>query len=289
VPGPLYQPFDEEFEVTPGGGRQWPGVDLAGDGAHGQRHLAARVEIEVGTLLLGRLAYRLVVGQGPYILQGDVKEAVGHLQQLVEDVVPLLGAVNHVGQHPETGYAMVAAEQLDEGVGIGDRGGLVTYHYHHLLSSPDEADNRVADPRCGADQQHIQPVADATERLLQTGMLARPEIDHFRCPGSGRHDADATRPGDKHITQRTVAGEHVGNGGIGPQAQLDIHVGQSEVGIHQHDPAAKLGQRQGKVDRDIGLAHAALAAGDCDYLNRLIAHLSFALDLIITESLEDTS
>src|SRR5690606_38117341 len=75
----------------------------------------------------------------------------------------------------------------------------------------------------------------------------------------------------------SIITSRIGQGRLGSQTQLHIDIGQSEVCIHQHNAASQLGQCQGKVDRHVGLANAALASGDCNYLNRLIAHLYAAL------------
>jgi hypothetical protein len=48
------------------------------------------------------------------------------------------------------------------------------------------------------------------------------------------------------------------------QAKHDIDVGQAKVGVQQHDALVLQTQRQGQIDRDVGLADAALAAGHAD-------------------------
>src|SRR5690554_5821666 len=273
----LHQAFQEELQVPPGRRWQRPGVDLARYGADSQGDLAAGEQIEGRPLLLRRLAHRLVIGHRTDVLQGHIQETVGDLQQLVEDVVPFLRAVDHVRQHPEARHPMVPAEQLDQGVGVGDGGGLVADHHYHLLGGAHETDHGVADAGGGIDQQYVQLVTDVAEGLDQPGMLPRPQVDHLSCARGRRYDADASWAVDHDFAQRTGAGEHIGQGRLGSQTQLHIDIGQSEVCIHQYNAASQLGQCQGKVDRHVGLANAALASGDCNYLNRLIAHLYAAL------------
>jgi hypothetical protein len=181
--------------------------------------------------------------------------------------------VHHVGQHPEAGDAVVTAEQFDQCVGVGDRGRLVADHHYHFLGGANEADHRVADTGSGVDQQYVQLVTNVTEGLDQPGVLTLPEVDHVRCAGGCRNNADAPRALHQDVAQFTFTGQYVGQGGTGAQAQLYVDVGQSQVGIHQHYATAQLGQGHGQIDRYVGLANAALAAGDCNYLYRLIAHL----------------
>ena len=43
------------------------------------------------------------------------------------------------------------------------------------------------------------------------------------------------------------------------QTKHHVYVGQAEVGVNKHHLLAKLRKANGKIDRDIGLAYAALA------------------------------
>nr|GFD29051.1 hypothetical protein [Tanacetum cinerariifolium] len=79
--------------------------------------------------------------------------AVGDFGQLGEQVAPFLRALSHVGQHAEAVHAVVAVEQLDQGVGVSDRGRLVADHQQHFLCRAYEADHRFADPGSGVDHQ----------------------------------------------------------------------------------------------------------------------------------------
>ncbi|MNC43142.1 hypothetical protein D3C75_919920 [compost metagenome] len=75
-------------------------------------------------------------------------------------------------------------------------------------------------------------------------MLGRRQVHHALRAGSGGHDAHATRPLQQHIAQLAAALDHVGQGALGRQAEQYVDVGQAQVGIQQHDPTAKLCQRQ---------------------------------------------
>jgi hypothetical protein len=117
----------------------------------------------------------------------------------------------------------------------------------HFLRRAHETDHRLADTRSGVDHQHIEVVADVAERLDQAGMLRRAQVHHALGAGRGRHDADAARALQQHVTQLAAALDDVGQGTFGRQAQQNVDVRQPQVGVQQHDATAKLGQRQGQV------------------------------------------
>ena len=50
-------------------------------------------------------------------------------------------------------------------------------------------------------------------------------------------------------------------------AEQDVDIAEPKVGVEQHDVLALLGQPDGEVHRHVGLADAALAAGDGDDAN----------------------
>src|SRR5690606_12791744 len=159
----LHQAFQEELQVPSGRRWQWPGVDLAGYGADSQGVPAAGEQLEGGRLLRRRLPHGHVIVHCTYVLQGHIQETVGDMQQLVDPVVPLRRAVDHVRQQPEARHPMVPAEQLDQGVGVADGGGLVADHHYHLLGGAHETDHGVADAGGGIDQQYVQLVTDRSE------------------------------------------------------------------------------------------------------------------------------
>ncbi|KAG1535581.1 hypothetical protein G6F50_015270 [Rhizopus delemar] len=93
-------------------------------------------------------------------------------------------------------------------------------------------------------------------------MLGRGQLGHVPAAGRGRDHQHAVRAFDDDVFQRAAAGDQVGQreGGVQPQDHVDV--GQAEVGVQQQRALAHAGQRHGQVGRDVGLAHAALAAGD---------------------------
>ncbi len=64
--------------------------------------------------------------------------------------------------------------------------------------------------------------------------------------------------------QRLRAINHVANGFIGVEAEHDMGVGQPEIRIEQADARSRAGQRQSKINRQAGFAHATFAACYCD-------------------------
>jgi hypothetical protein len=52
------------------------------------------------------------------------------------------------------------------------------------------------------------------------------------------------------------------------QPQHHVDVGHSQIGVEQHDVPALCGDGYRQIGRHRGFAHAPLAAGDCDNLDR---------------------
>ena len=181
--------------------------------------------------------------------------------------------MGHIGQYAEAADAMVAIEQFDQRVGVGDRGRLIADHHKDLLRSTHEADHRIANTGRGVDHQHVKIFADVTERLDQPGVLHRREADHALRTGCCRHDAHAARPLQQDVTQIAFTRDDIGQGALGRQAQQNVDVGQAKVGVHQHDPTAEIGQGHGQIDRHIGLADATLAASHRNHLYGMHTHV----------------
>ncbi|MNN95713.1 hypothetical protein D3C81_2145640 [compost metagenome] len=78
-------------------------------------------------------------------------------------------------------------------------------------------------------------------------MLGRRQVHHALGAGGRRHDAHTARPLQHHIAQLTAPFDDIGQGAFWGQAKQYVDIGQAQVGVQQHDPAAKLGQRQRQV------------------------------------------
>src|SRR5690606_35363181 len=117
-------------------------------------------------------------------------------------------------------------------------------HQQHLLRGAHEAHHRLADPGGGVDHQHVQVVADVAERLNQTRVLSGRQVDHALCARCGRHDADTARALQQNVTQLASTLDDVGQGAFRGKSQQYVDVGQTQIGVQQHDAASKLGQCQ---------------------------------------------
>lgn len=78
-------------------------------------------------------------------------------------------------------------------------------------------------------------------------MLRGRQMHHALRAGGRRDDAHTARPLQQYVTQLAAAFDHVGEGALGREPQQNVDIGQAQVGVQQHHPAAELGQRQGQV------------------------------------------
>ncbi|MNZ62653.1 hypothetical protein D3C78_807810 [compost metagenome] len=181
---------------------------------------------------------------------------------------PLLGGQGHAGQQAKAGHAVLPVQppQQRHGIGLGRR--LVGHHQQRLAGRMQQAGHRVADARRGVDQQHVGRLRQFVEGADQSGQLRAVRLQHrVRSAGPGDH-LDAARPIEQGLVQRAAPGQDILQAVVRRQPQGHIDVGQGETGVQQHHPPAARRQRPGQVDRDLGLADPALAAGDGDHLHR---------------------
>ena len=61
-----------------------------------------------------------------------------------------------VREHAELLDAVVAAQDLDERIGIGERGRLVAHHDQHVLRGLGELQHAAGDARRGVDDHHVE-------------------------------------------------------------------------------------------------------------------------------------
>ncbi|MNM64867.1 hypothetical protein D3C81_762810 [compost metagenome] len=78
-------------------------------------------------------------------------------------------------------------------------------------------------------------------------MLGRGQMHHALGARGCRYDTHTAGALQHHVTQLATPFNHIGEGTFGGKAQQHVDIGQAQVGVQQHDPAAKLGQRQGQV------------------------------------------
>ena len=265
----LNQPFDEKFHISLAL-RHRPFIGLAGQNFKLPCCTAVGIELHHGALLAHRLAQQFVVRHRAHVVQLHEQITVGDPGEIFVQAAPLLLAANHVGQDVETADAVLPVQQLDQGVGIGHRGGLVADHHDHLLGGLGETDHAVGDARRRIHQQHVQVVTELTEGANQHPMLRRRELRHTLDPGRRGDDFQTLGSGHDDLLQPPLPREYVGEVVTGADPQHHIHVGQPQIGIHQHHPLAQLPHRQGEVDRNVGLSHTSLASGHRDDPNRVL-------------------
>ena len=78
--------------------------------------------------------------------------------------------------------------------------------------------------------------------------------------------------GQQDVPQGRPLMEQVEDVLFGMQAQQHVHIGQPQVRVQKQHALAARRQGQGQIDRDIGLAYAALARGDGKYQRITAVH-----------------
>ena len=165
-------------------------------------------------------------------------------------------------------HAVFAAQHLDEGVGVGDGGGFIADHDEYMLGGLAEGQHAVVKSRRRVHDHHIHSMVQIAEGADDAGLLGVGKIGHALDAGGRRHDLQAMRPGDDGVLQRTLAADDVTQMEPGVQSQHHIDVRKPEVGVHQHHIAALRRDRHRQIRRHGRLAHAALAAGHRNDLDR---------------------
>src|SRR5207237_10024435 len=77
-----------------------------------------------------------------------------------------------------------------------------------------------------------------------------------------REKLQAGRSGLEDVVDPAAAGEQVADRPRGGQAEQDRGIGEAHVAVDQQGAVARLGEGDGKIDADVGLARASLAGGD---------------------------
>ncbi len=106
--------------------------------------------------------------------------------------------------------------------------------------------------------------------MHQSDVLDRLELGHLAPAGGRRHDGQTARALNQGVDQLAAAFDHVGQRESGRQPQQHVDIGHAQIGIEQQGLASGLGHGQGQIDRDRGLADAALAAGDGNHPDRIL-------------------
>ena len=104
--------------------------------------------------------------------------------------------------------------------------------------------------------------ADRPDDLLEARATARVERGELADAAAGRNDPHAERPLQRDLVERLLAGQHMAEVICRREAEQHVDVAEAEVGVDDADAVAEPRQRRRQIDDDVGLADAALAAGD---------------------------
>ena len=107
-------------------------------------------------------------------------------------------------------------------------------------------------------------------------MLGMRQFRHALDARCRRNQVHAPWPLNQDILQFTMPGQNVRQVPGGLETEQNIDIGQSQIRVEQQHFLAGSSQLIGQVDRDIGLANAALAAGHRDNLDTTHANRSLA-------------
>ena len=170
-----------------------------------------------------------------------------------------MGLVDH--QH-HRGAALLHAQHLDGGVGVGQRGRLRRGDDDRLVGHRDRVEHHVGDARAGVDQHPVVVRAHRVDQSRELLAHRRRQPRVLDQAGAGQQHLEVAGRGQKRLVERALPGEDIMQRAPGLQVQHHVEVGQTEVGIDHQHPLAPAGQRGGEIGGQHRLADAALAAGD---------------------------
>jgi hypothetical protein len=157
-----------------------------------------------------------------------------------------------------------------EGLGHGAQGDRLGLQHHQRVGRQAQRGPRdQAQARRRIDHRHVDVGRHRVEHL---GQRARAMEGQLVVAHLGRLEAAARQERQVGLARRA---ERVGRGGalgqdVGQADQLAVALGQAvadptlRIEVDEHDAAAAVGQGQGQVHGDRGLADAALLAADDD-------------------------
>ena len=145
---------------------------------------------------------------------------------------------------------------------LGDQQRAVGLHGHHHAVGHREQRRGVDD--------------DDVRRLAQRQQQVRHRLGAEQLAGvrrgrpAGQHQQRLVAPALHHVAHLHVADQHVGQADAGVQAQVLVDLRAAQVGVDQQHPPARLGERDGQVAGEGGLALALQGAGHRDDAGRLV-------------------
>jgi hypothetical protein len=156
--------------------------------------------------------------------------------------------------------AIVGGHELDDGVGIDDRGRIVRGDDENVVGQAHDVEHVIGDAGRRVEEQEVEISAGFLEGRDQPRPLLIVERRERPHAAAGRDDADARRSRQRDLADAAVAGEHRTEVLFRRQAEHDVDVAEAEVGVENADAVSEPGHRHGEIDGEAGLAHAALAA-----------------------------
>ena len=125
-----------------------------------------------------------------------------------------------------------------------------------------EAGNHFGNSGGGVNEKIIKLAVESLHLIQQNALLPGIQPGNFLDAGRSGNHLNAPGAIDDDVNQALLAGKNMGKIVLGRKPQQDIEIGQSQVRVKNHHPAAGSRQHAGQVGNHIGLAHPSLAAGN---------------------------
>ncbi len=157
---------------------------------------------------------------------------------------------------------VVLDQDLDEGVGIGERGGIGGHHHQGVIRQGVEPENRGPQAGAGVHQDMVKGNRQGFENLPQLGLIVRAQVGHFGNSGTGREHPQRGMHLDHGFQGVGSLIQDIPHIGPHLQTQENINISQPQVAIHQQDALPLMSQGKSQVDGQAGLPHPAFPACD---------------------------
>ena len=167
-------------------------------------------------------------------------------------------------------------DDFDNGVGVGDGGGLGGGDYEDFAGGDGELDHLSADAGGGVDEHEIGGGADAgnlEEKALHGFAF---EIGEVGEAGGAGNDLESIWAGDDDFLKPLLALDDVIEVELGIEVEEKVDVGEAHVSVDDDDVEALAGVVDAEVGDEGGFADAAFAAGDGDDAG--VFYLDFVAD-----------
>src|SRR5690606_39207306 len=133
------------------------------------------------------------------------EEALADPRQLVVQAAAFGRAAHHVGHDLDPVHAALAGQDLDQGVGVGDRGGLVADHHHRVLRGLAEGEHAVGDAGGSIYNEYIKITLQVIENIDQADVLGGLQLGHVPTTGRGRDHQHPVGAFQDHLVQLAAA------------------------------------------------------------------------------------